>query len=247
MSSLLQFDHRNILGQIPQPLQGTCSWISRDPESQRWQTPSSNVLGFSEDCRVFYIHGSPGVGKTVMSKYIVTYLRQTVKINNQKLQFVVYFFCDNKDLKRRTSLNLLRSLLFQMLIADKELLRYVSEAAMETHFEKLSDDTIESGELENLWNAVLTIIQRSRATQFWFIIDAVDELEPTSRKEVAHQLSRISESDTVGRLKILVTDRQTPRYQFSNQTTLKLGLANLKTMYAPTSDRGLWSSVMRFR
>ena len=223
MSSLLQFDHGNILGQIPQPLQGTCSWISRDPEFQRWQTPSSNVLGFSEDCRVFYIHGSPGVGKTVMSKYIVTYLRQTVKINNQQLQFVVYFFCDNKDLKRRTSLNLLRSLLFQMLIADKELLRYVSEAAMETHFEKLSDDTIESGELENLWNAVLTIIQRSRATQFWFIIDAVDELEPTSRKEVAHQLSRISESDTVGRLKILVTDRRTPRYQFSNQTTLKLG------------------------
>ena len=158
-----------------------------------------------------------------MSKYIVTYLRQTLKMNNQQLQFVVYFFCDNKDLKRGTSLNLLRSLLFQILIEDKDLLRYVSEDAMETHFQKLSDDSIELGELDHLWNAVLTIIQRSRATQFWFIIDAVDELEPTSRKEVAHQLNRISESDTVGRLKILFTDRQTPWYQFSNQTTLKLG------------------------
>ena len=223
MSSLLQFDHRNILRQIPRPLQGTCSWITQDPEFQRWQNPSSNVLGFCKDCRVFYVYGSPGVGKTVMSRYIITYLRQTLKMNNQQPQFVVYFFCDNKDLKRGTSLNLLRSLLSQILIEDKELLRYVSEDAMETHFQTLRDVSMESGELGYLWNALLTIIQRSRATQFWFIIDALDELEPTSRKEIAHQLNRISESDTVGRLKIFFTDRQTPRYQFSNQATLELG------------------------
>ena len=172
---------------------------------------------------MFYIHGSPGVGKTVMSKYIITYLRQTLKMNNQKFQFVVYFFCDNKDLKRRTSLDLLRSLLFQILIEDKELLRYVSKDAMETHFQNSSGDSIGLSELDDLWNALLTVIQRSRAAQFWFIIDAVDELEPTSRKNIAHELNRILESDTVGRLKILFTDRQTPRYHFSNQTTLKLG------------------------
>ena len=223
MKSLLEFDHRSILNQIPRPLQGTCSWITQDPEFRRWQTPSPNILGFSEPCRVFYIHGSPGVGKTVMSKYIFTYLRQTLKLNNQQPQFVAYFFCDDKDLKRRTSLNLLRSLLFQILIVDEQLLRYVSEDAMKTHSQKLTDDSVETEELCYLWHALHTIIQRSRTTQFWIIIDAVDELEPTSRKDIAHQLNRILESDTVGRLKILFTDRQIPKYQFSNQTTFELG------------------------
>lgn len=222
MSSLLQFDHRNILSQIPRPLQGTCSWITQDPEFQRWQTSSSNMLGFSEACRVFYIYGSPGVGKTVMSRYILTYLRQILRINNGSPQFLVYFFCDDKNLKRRTSLNLLRSLLFQILIRDEQLLRYISEDAMEIHFQKLRDNSIES-ENSYLWDSLLAIVQRSRATQFWFIIDAIDELEPTSRNDIAHQLTRILENDTVGRLKILFTDRQAPKYHFSNQTTLELG------------------------
>ena len=223
MKSLLQFDHRKILNQIPRPLQGTCSWITQDPEFQRWQNSSSNGLDFSEPCHVFYIHGSPGVGKTVMSRYVLTYLRQTLKMNNQKTQIFVYFFCDDKDLNRRTSLNLLRSLLFQILIADEQLLRYVGENAMNIHLENLHDNSIQSEELNDLWDALLTIIQRSRATQFWFIVDAVDELEPTSRKDVIHHMNRILESDSVGRLKILFTDRQTPRYQFSNQATLELG------------------------
>ena len=172
---------------------------------------------------MFYIHGSPGVGKTVMSRYIVTYLRQTLKMSNQQPLFIVYFFCDDKDLKRRTSLNLLRSTLFQILTEDKQLLRYIGEDAMETHLQKLDDSSIESGELSNLWNALLAIIQRSRATQFWLIIDAIDELEPTSRKDVNHQLNRILEGDTVGRLKVFLTDRQTPKYQFPNQAILELG------------------------
>ena len=171
---------------------------------------------------MFYIHGSPGVGKTVMSRYISTYLLQTLKMNNQQHQFVVYFFCDDKYLKRRTALNLLCSILFHILIEDEQLLRYVSEDAMKTH-NKLRDDSIEPEELCYLWDALLSIIQRSRATQFRFIIDAVDELEPSSRKNVAHELSQILESDTVGQLKILFTDRQTPKYQFSNQATLELG------------------------
>ena len=144
-------------------------------------------------------------------------------MNNQQPQFVVYFFCNDKDLKRRTSLNLIRSLLFQILIVDEQFLRYTSEEAMEAHFQMLRDNLIELEQLSHLWNALLTIIQRSRTTQFWFIIDAIDEVEPTSRKEVVHPLNRIVQSDTVGRLRIFLTDCQTPKFQFSNQATLELG------------------------
>ena len=175
---------------------------------------------------MFYMYGSPGVGKTVMSRYILHYLRQFLKSNNEQPHIVVYFFCDDKDPKRRTSLNLLRSLLFQTLVGDRQLLRYVSEDAMEAHLQKLRNDSIDSDELHSLWNALLSIIQRSRTTRFWFVIDAVDELEPTSRKNVVLQLQRILHSDTVGRLKILLTDRQESRYDFFNQADLELGASH---------------------
>jgi Cdc6-like AAA superfamily ATPase len=208
MKSLFRFDHRNILNQIPKPYIGTCQWITQDPEFRRWrQARSSSNLGAPESCRVLSIYGSPGVGKTVMSRYVLTYLRQAFKTQLENPPFVVYFFCDDKDRKRRTSLNLLRSLLFQILIDDKTLLRYISENTMEAHLKKLRDHSMETNELQDLWDALSSVIQRSRAAQFWIVIDALDELDVASRRDVIRQLTRILEKDTVGRLKVLLTDR----------------------------------------
>lgn len=172
------------------------------------------------------MYGSPGVGKTVMSRYIHDYLRQSLNSHNAQSHIVVHFFCDNNDVKRRTSSNLLRSLLYQTLIEDEQLLRYVSEDAMEAHSQMLRNDTPDLDELHDLWTALLAIVQRSRATRFWFIIDAVDELEPASRKNVIHQFDRILGSDTVGRLKILFTDRQKSKHHFPNQAILELGASD---------------------
>ena len=95
------------------------------------------------------MHGSLGVGKTVMSRYILRYLRHFLK-NIEQLHIVVYFFCDDKDVKRRTSLNLLRSILFQTLKGDQQLLRYVSKDAMEAHLQKQRHDSINLDELHEL-------------------------------------------------------------------------------------------------
>lgn len=136
-----------------------------------------------------------------MSRYIITHLHQTLKSRNDKTSVMVQFFCDDKDPRRRISLNLLRSLMHQILVWDKQLLRYVSDDAMEAHLQKLRDDSIGSDELQDLWCALLTVIQRSRTSQLWLIIDALDEPEPTSRTDVARQLNQFFGSDTVGRLK----------------------------------------------
>ena len=44
-----------------------------------------------------------------------------------------------------------------------------------------------------------------------------------SRKDVIHQLNRILENDSVGRLKVLFTDRQESKYPSINQAVLELG------------------------
>lgn len=172
------------------------------------------------------MYGSPGVGKTVMSRYIFYYLQRSLTLNSKQPHILIYFFCDDKDPNRRTSLNLLRSLLFQILTEDGQLIRYVHETAMEAHLRTLRHDSIDAEDLHELWNALLAIIQRSRATEFWLVIDAVDELEPMSRKNVLQELDRILKSDSVGRLKILFTDRQESKQHFSNQAVLELGASD---------------------
>lgn len=172
------------------------------------------------------MYGSPGVGKTVMSRYVLYYLRQFLKSYREQPHIVIHFFCDDKDSNRRTSLNLLRSLLFQILTENEQLLRYVHEDAMIAHLRRPRNDLTDADELHELWKALFAIIQRSRETQFWLIVDAIDELEPMSRKNVVQQLARILESDAVGRLKILFTDRQESKQHFSNQAVLELGASD---------------------
>ena len=82
---------------------------------------------------------------------------------------------------------------------------------------------MEADELQELWDAFLAIIQRSRSTQFWVIIDALDELDSISRKDAICQLNRALENDIVGRLKVLFTDRRGPRHDFQNLAIIELG------------------------
>lgn len=222
MNSLVQFDHRHILNQIPRPLIGTCQWIAQDPEFQRWQRSSSNSLEPST-CRVLSIFGSPGVGKTVMSRYVLTYLLQKQKHLVEEPPIIVFFFCDDKDPTRRDSMSLLRSLLSQILNYDKQLLRYISEDVMDALLQQPRDNYNVSDEIQDPWTALSSIVQRTRTRKFWFVIDAMDELDTASRKAVYRQLARVLDLDVIGRLKVLLTDRQGARYHFPGQAVLELG------------------------
>lgn len=224
MKSLVRFDHRDVLSQIPKPLTGTCQWITQDYEFRRWRrTRGPTDHNSSEICPLLYIHGSPGVGKTVMARYVLTYLRQAQKVYHQGPSIVVFFFCDDKDPERRTSFNLLRSLLFQILTSDRSLLRHISEDAMKAHLQKLEDHTMSADEQQDLWDTLSAVIQRSRATQFWIVVDALDELESGCRKNVTRQLSSILAKDSVAKLRVLFTDRQKPRIDFLNLAVIELG------------------------
>lgn len=223
MKSLLQFDHRHILKQIPLPLAGTCHWMTEHSEFRRWQQMRSSSELDSESCRICYIYGSPGVGKTVMSRYLRSYLHGWLEHYPNDGPVLVYFFCDNKDLQRQTSLSLIRSLLVQILLIDKKLLQHIPEDRMQSHIENLKDHSIKTNESIDLWDMLILIVERSRRKQFWFIIDALDELDPSSRREVIRQINRALEADIVGRLRVLFTDRQEPRHDFENPAVIELG------------------------
>ncbi|MCJ1270553.1 hypothetical protein MMC22_010450 [Lobaria immixta] len=211
LKSLIRFDPRTILHEIPTPCRNSCDWILDRPEFRRWMAHAS--------CRILWLFGVPGIGKTVMSRYLNAYLKQR-KAPTLFRPIVSFFFCDNKVPERKTSLALLRSILFQILQVDQGLLRYIDDDAMESHLNVSNDSSVQPD--TKLWDSLVKIIQRSRDREFWVVIDALDELVVDSRNDVLHQIQRIIDEDLNGRLKVLFTDRQEPRHQFKDVALISL-------------------------
>lgn len=211
LKSLIRFDPRTILHEIPTPCRNSCEWILDRPEFRRWMADSS--------CRVLWLFGVPGIGKTVMSRYLNAYLKQR-EASTRFRPLVSFFFCDNKVPERKTSLALLRSILFQILQVDQGLLRYIGEDAMKSHVEQLKDPSTQPD--PELWDSFVKIVQRSRDREFWVVIDALDELVADCRDDVLHQIQRAVDEDLNGRLKVLFTDRQEPRHQFKDVALINL-------------------------
>lgn len=217
LKSLIRFDPRDILRETASPCKNSCEWILDCPEFRDWMTNSY--------CPVLWLFGVPGVGKTVMSRYLHAYLMKR-EASTLVRPIVGFFFCDNKVPERRTSLALLRSLLFQILQRDKELLRYIGEDAMESHLEQLKDPSTQPD--SELWDSLVKIVQRSRDREFWVVIDALDELVADSRDDVLIQIQRAVDEDLNGRLKVLFTDRQEPRHQFKDVALINLENPNVQ-------------------
>ncbi|KAG0640867.1 hypothetical protein HOY80DRAFT_919736, partial [Tuber brumale] len=94
-------DASSILQAITSRHRGTCKWLSKEPQFNEWETSKSS--------RLLWLYGAPGFGKTVMSKYIIE------RCESQETSLVAYFHCDDKDESRKTELNILRSVVFQLL------------------------------------------------------------------------------------------------------------------------------------
>ncbi|KAG0124312.1 hypothetical protein HOY82DRAFT_460000, partial [Tuber indicum] len=90
---------------------GTCEWISEEPQFSEWE--------MSKSSRLLWLYGAPGFGKTVMSKYIIE------RCECQGTSLVAYFHCDGKDESRKTELNTLRSVVFQLLVRNSRFFEHV--------------------------------------------------------------------------------------------------------------------------
>src|SRR5436190_436188 len=81
---------------------GTCEWILHHSEFIKWETNPSNAL---------WISGNPGMGKTVLSKFLVNKFDTSSGMSTR----VVYFFCSDQDENRKTAVSLLKTIIHQSL------------------------------------------------------------------------------------------------------------------------------------
>jgi SpoVK/Ycf46/Vps4 family AAA+-type ATPase len=92
----------------------TCEWLLRREEFSTWSAES--------DPRLLRLVGSPGIGKTMISIFLVSELRSKVE-RSPKTTFA-YFFCDNKDKDRNTPTAILRSVIRQLLLQRHALFKH---------------------------------------------------------------------------------------------------------------------------
>lgn len=141
-----------------------------------------------------WLLGGPGIGKLVIASFLVECLQSTARHTGERL---VYYFCDNKDDHRNTTLEILRGILLQILRQDRPLFNAVKGDC------KLKKTGI-FGSVDALWAMLLRLLRSSSTHGTIILIDALDECWRESRQDLLGILQNI---EPAHRVKIIITSR----------------------------------------
>src|SRR5271156_2326736 len=175
---------------VEDPAPGTLKWFLHNELVSSWIS--------KEESSSIWIRGSPGQGKTVLSKFILDHLEELAKPH--KSVKVIYFFFSDRDERFRTVSSILRSLLKQLLTTP-HLFRHVSDI-VETDSSTDSEDT--------LWEILEAIFHTPIFSKIYCVIDALDECDEGSREWLLRRIAKLAQASAQkqGRvLKLFVTSR----------------------------------------
>lgn len=163
-------------------MSGSCEWLIRKENFHCWRD--------SENIQMYWISAKPGTGKSVLSGYIIKYLKDL----NQDCSF--YFFAHGNSPKSAIG-SFLRSIAWQMAFFHPEALRTVLEVC-----EK--DEQFSKKDYRIVWRKLFAdgiLRVKFDRPQYW-VIDALDEC--TAESELIALLLKATELSPI---RILVTSR----------------------------------------
>lgn len=144
----------------------TCKWILDQPAFIEWRVSNKPEL--------LRLIGLPGMGKTMLSTFLIEILEHKVRRSPDKL--FAFFICDDKIKSQNSPQALLRSIIWQLLLQKNDLFKHVQEDyklhGKENCFKKVS----------SLWRMLQNMVQDPLANEVFVLIDALDECD-LSRRE----------------------------------------------------------------
>lgn len=174
-------------------VEGTCEWLLVHAAYSAWLTWNGPP--------VLRLVGDPGIGKTMISSFLVDELERKAQVT-ANITFA-YYFCDNKDEKRRTATAIIRGLLLQLFRQRAKLISH-----LQLVFDQMGDQVFT--DFDALWRILLFILKDAQAGEIYFLIDALDECELRSRNSFIFCLEKLSkelEGSGAHKIKILITYR----------------------------------------
>ncbi|KAF3935133.1 hypothetical protein ABW20_dc0102432 [Dactylellina cionopaga] len=165
-------------------------WIFQDPQYISWNDGNSISL--------LWIRGGAGKGKTFMSIGII----ERLLIIQDTPSVVTYFFCQNANYKLNTLEAVIKGLILQLVNQQKELGEYLRCRwdATEEHF---NEDTTS---WRTLWYILLEMLQRSKCSRVYVVIDALDECCDDGMADLLKLIVRTG-LDYPSKIKWLLTSR----------------------------------------
>jgi ankyrin repeat protein len=178
---------------------GTSEWILKHPPYISWINSTCDEL--------LWLSGSPGIGKTMISCYLIDRLTEIKRQTDEMV--LVYFLCDDTNNKRNTALAIIRGLLLQLLRERPHLFKHI----MPEYEEKKASIF---GDIHGLLRIFWCVVGDTDLRQVFLVIDALDECEEVSRNSLLKSLHKHLNASSPGdrneahRVKLLITSRPLP-------------------------------------
>jgi hypothetical protein len=166
---------------------GSCHWILRRKAFQAWTDLSDRRS------RILWLIGLPGVGKSVLSGFMIEYLQK-----NPSVRHCHYHFFKSEHKAKRSISHMLRSIAFQLAIVDESF----RERLLELHDE--AGISFGKQKLNAIWEAIYAaILFRQPFSQpiFW-VLDGLDEAD---QPELLMRL--LSKLDSTNAFRVLIVSR----------------------------------------
>ena len=141
---------------------------------------------------ILWIHGGAGKGQPVIASSILNELEQQTK--SQEGAFTAYFFCDEKDAHRRSVRDILKLLIRQMILKNRNLTEYLlTDSDKGKTGSRKSQSLDEETSLAALWRSLQSMLGDASVDRVFFLINAFDETDRDSRKEFLELLAPLLE------------------------------------------------------
>lgn len=128
---------------------------------------------------------------------------------------LIYFFCDHNDLQRASASGILQALILQLLSATPSLVQYLLP-----EFKIQRSQLFDEASFDTLWRVFETIVNHNNAKSIYCLLDAIDELQPTSLELLLEKLRH-----PPPKLKLIVLSRPFPsciKEALQDYTTISL-------------------------
>ncbi|KAH7336681.1 hypothetical protein BKA65DRAFT_371878, partial [Rhexocercosporidium sp. MPI-PUGE-AT-0058] len=186
-------DYNQDKDSVPDYCAGSCDWFLQHQTYSAWlkcEAPST-----------LWFLGPPGCGKSVLASFLVDKL----KCQEADIPLTIcFFFCHETPTTRPNACHILRSVLYQLLSANRSLIRYASELR--------SRGAKSIGEVSTLWRIFEAISEDQISGNIICLIDALDECEPRSRAQLLRYMGHFiatqqNSPHKWGHLKFVLTSR----------------------------------------
>ncbi|KAJ7591839.1 ankyrin repeat-containing domain protein [Mycena floridula] len=179
----------------------TGEWLLTDAKFQRWTAGHVGIL---------WCPGDPGVGKTMLASRVIDHLQKLTQ--GQPGVGVAYIFCDYRQSSIQGAIDVIGSVLRQLLINSKEI-----PGSLHSIHNCYKAVPPQPRTLHDFTTALEAQIQLY--SHVYLVIDALDESSSETRDELIKTVRHLAKS---GHLHVLVTSRQTIGDKFVNDSQIHI-------------------------